>query len=260
MEYSVLDLIKSLLKKWFLILLVMCITAAAAVGLSQLSYQKAVEQYEDYTNETVPMPEGYGTATALIRCSISENSVNVLKSVIRSLPFEGGTPRFSDEELAEVVLNTVEDQISALLSNPELTNNIQTALSLLNEQTEVVVSEHMWVQSEKNYSFRLHVSGLDESTARQILDLYKAEFTKLADGMLLDMELTEESYGFTLGEGVPTDKAEFSQLVMQEPVEEPNVIRNAITGAVFGFALACILILLLTFAKDSAAQAKGERK
>lgn len=50
MEYSVYDLIRILLKKWYVILLVMALLGGAAGVFSQRSYQAALADYEDYTS------------------------------------------------------------------------------------------------------------------------------------------------------------------------------------------------------------------
>ena len=64
MEYSVFDLIRILLKKWYVILLVMVLLGGAAGVLSQKSYQTALAEYEDYTARELPVNTETGDLTA----------------------------------------------------------------------------------------------------------------------------------------------------------------------------------------------------
>ena len=65
MEYSVYDLIRILLKKWYVILLVMALLGGAAGVLSQKSYQTALAEYEDYTARELPVNTETGDLTAV---------------------------------------------------------------------------------------------------------------------------------------------------------------------------------------------------
>ena len=49
MEYSVGQLIVKLLKRWYIIVLAMCLFAVFGIFASQQSYEKAVADYEKYT-------------------------------------------------------------------------------------------------------------------------------------------------------------------------------------------------------------------
>ena len=57
MEYSVKDLVKILLKKWYIILLSVCVVGVAAFFLSQASYAQAVKDYDSYTSAMEQMKQ-----------------------------------------------------------------------------------------------------------------------------------------------------------------------------------------------------------
>ena len=65
MEYSVFDLVRALLKKWYVIVLVMALVSGASVFTSRASYEKALADYEAYTTETIPTGET-GTLTVSV--------------------------------------------------------------------------------------------------------------------------------------------------------------------------------------------------
>ena len=71
MEYSVYDLIRILLKKWYVILLVMALLGGAAGVFSQRSYQAALADYEDYTSRAAPVNTEVGSYTAVYQCGFT---------------------------------------------------------------------------------------------------------------------------------------------------------------------------------------------
>ena len=83
-----------------------------------------------------------------------------------------------------------------------------------------------------------------------------AIFEKLAEILNEDhlFQVTYTKNEFVYDDPTYTDHALFSQVIMQEPAKKPNFIKTGGTAAVFGFALACIGVLLVQFVQDSKEQ------
>ena len=72
MEYSVKDLFRILVKKWYWILLSAVVAASVAGGVSQVSYSGVLRQYEELTTETYPVDSLMGSVTAQVRIEVED--------------------------------------------------------------------------------------------------------------------------------------------------------------------------------------------
>lgn len=77
MEYSVKDMFRILVKKWYWILLSAVVAASVAGGVSQASYSGVLRQYEELTTETYPVDSLMGSVTAQVRIEVEDPTRNI---------------------------------------------------------------------------------------------------------------------------------------------------------------------------------------
>ena len=64
MEYTVFELIRILLKRWYVILMTMCFIGGVSIFTAQRSYTQAVQNYEASISETISAGVDTGTLSA----------------------------------------------------------------------------------------------------------------------------------------------------------------------------------------------------
>lgn len=260
MEYNVFDLVKRLLKNWYIILLAMIVVSVGAVGLSQRSYEKAVEDYYAYTTETEPQKPDVGQAVALVSFDASEESLSNMRVVLGMLNSEDSERSYTDEMLKQAILKVAEPHILDMLMDTELLEGVQLSLKENGWDEEVLLTDHFYVQNKQEQTIQLVTGDLTESESQMVFEAYLSVLTENLSGLMIDIDFKQMSCTFTLSEPEFTEDAKFAQIIMQVPVEKPNMVKPALTGAIFGFAIGCIVVLFWIFAKDVAKQEQCRKK
>ena len=257
MEYSVKDLVKILLKKWYIILLSVCVVGVAAFFLSQASYAQAVKDYDSYTSAMEQIESGAGTVTAVYCVQANTDNEAFLQACADLLSEAEATGMPSTDVLTAYALRTIEPLLPTVLKDAALLQAAQTALELQADEAEeaepIIVREHWEVQYLGNRNFEVRISGLTEKQASIILETYLAELSQTLSSPVLAYTAEQTSYQFQYDTPEFTDLAELAQIVMQKPASKPSMVKTVCTAAVFAFALSCIIILVVAFIKESAA-------
>lgn len=267
MEYKVSDLLKILVRKWYVILLAMCLVGGMAVWASRESYQKALEDYQRYTEEMTPIAVDTGVLEAECQYGIGSVGSSFLQAYTdQILGDELGEPA---KPLTSVALLAAEPQLMGLLSSEQVIQQVQNYADSLEYQEPILVDQegnarstakplavkdHIAVEYTGRLTFCVTISGLEETAAQELLDVYCQSLTEAASGAILDIIVEETSREFVLSQEQPTSAAILAQTIMREPVAAPNMIRTAGTAAAVAFVFACFGILLVTFIKEGKAQ------
>lgn len=282
MEYSVYDLIRILLKKWYVILITMAVIGGLSVFLSQRSFAAVQENYEEYTTQTIPAETNVGMYTAVYQCSFQMNSYERYRTLVEQehrFLWDYTQEATGSEELtlpedalysmAEEAYGYARADFQTLLGNTaEILPQVQTYAEeagyleppiLLadgtmdsSQQVPLVVSDHLSVSVDEDGILTITISGLTEEMGVSLIESYVAQVQIMGEDQY-DMAITavEHSSEFTQNHSSYTDDALLSQTVMKEPESAPSAVKAAATGAAFGFVLACFGVLLFTFVRDS---------
>lgn len=275
MEYSVADLIKILLKKWYIILLAMVAIGGISIYTAKVSYEKALSDYEAYTSQTVPAAKT-GTLSATI--SYEYDLLDISAYVQDAQEKMDFVQQFS-EAMNNAELNASIDsyadaayaQYTAALGQLPLDSRIVVEIQndianlgymeppVVDEQGQLVatdlpltVANHLTVTPTDFQQVVLTVTGLEEEHARTIVKSYETYLQEIAKTYYqLQLQFHETTTSFALDSVQYTETAQFAQTVMQKPEQKPILIKTVGTAAIYAFALACLAILLVTFVRDS---------
>lgn len=278
MEYSVYDLIRVLLKKWYVIILAMCVIGGLSVFTAQYSYTQAVANYEASIAETVSAGVDTGTLSAsyLYDYELIDLTKYLAEAERRMTFYQRFTEELgvsSEEEVLSVsslagsAYSAASQEAAALLTDTRVLAETQTAMDafhyveppVLNENEEIVVSEdsldvssHFTVEVLPESVVRLTVSGLEEAPARQLLAAYLESLEAVGrSDYSISTTMMERENTYTPAPLRLSQSAEFAQVVMAKPEKTPVMVRTVGTAAAFAFVLSCFLILIVTFVKDS---------
>lgn len=267
MEYSVYDLIRILLKKWYIIVLCALLVGSGAIGLSWLSYQDAIDNYEELTTQTVPVIVNTGTTTASYQYTYSGQE-ELISTVLSLYQQTAQMEMFVVPEaktLVDLAFADAKPNIDASVTSLELLAKVQKAvdqLSLYEPPTinadKVVtpsagplqVAAHLSV-ALRNGTIHMTVTGLEEEVAKTVLDAYCRTFSEVNANLIFTTALEAIDLSFAPDPLQPTAMALLAQEIMAEPPTAPGVVKVAGTGACFGFAVGCFIVLLVTFIKDT---------
>lgn len=281
MEYSVYDLIRILLKKWYIILLAMCILGGLSAFTAPRSYDQAVRTYEKSISQTVSTGVDTGTLTASYLYSYEVGDLTKYLEAARQRTafyerfvqalgdtLEGDKkPLLNLSSLVDEAYTAAVQEAEALVSDTHVLENVQTAMDtyhyveppILDENDEIVVSseplnvsDHLTIESLSQNVIRLTVSGLEEGQARQILEAYldNVKSVGLSD-YSLQLSLKEQENTFVLDPLRLSKSAQFAQAVMARPEKAPVLVKTVGTAVAYAFVLSCFVILAVTFVKDS---------
>lgn len=278
MEYSVYDLVQALIKKWYIILLAMCIIGSLSVFTAQQSYMQAVENYETSVSETVSAGVDTGTifATYLYNYELTDLSkylteaqrkVDFYRRFMAELGVNGKESQVNVSTLAEAAYTAISQEAYSLVTDARVLSETQTAMDayhyveppVLNDQEELVVStsplaisNHLTVEILPESVVRLTVSGLEEDVSQQLLATYLKSLESVGrSDYSIKVSMTEQTKTFTLSPLRLSQSAQFAQAVMEKPKKAPIMVKTVGTATAFAFVLSCFLILVVTFIKDS---------
>lgn len=289
MEYSVYDLIRTLLKKWYVILITMILIGSISIFLSQRSFSAVQENYEEFTTQTIPAETNTGTYTAVYQCRFQMNSYEYYRTLVEQSyrflwDYIQETTGLVDQPLSEDTLYSMAEEaydyaytdFQTLLDNTtEILPKVQAyaeeagyleppvlfadGTTDSSQQVPLVVSDHLSVSVEANGLLSLTATGLTEEMGSSLINHYIAQVQIMGEDQY-DMAITavEQTHEFTQNRNSYTDDAILSQTVMKEPESAPSVVKAAATGAAFGFVLACFGVLLFTFIRDSRMHAEAD--
>ncbi len=287
MEYSVNDLIRILLKKWYVILLAMCLLGGLSTITARKSYENAVAQYAEYTANTPASVPEVGTCISIYQYGFQVNDLSLYVS--RAKNKEAFIQQFMEDyrgsslnqeetadlyTLAEQAYSEATADCGKLLTDAAVMEKTQQAANESQMQEPASVNEDGDLQESgplcvPNYlslsqtspnTFQIQVYGLEETVARQLIGYYLENIQTVGrDTYFMELRMTELSQEF-IPNPVPMDASvQFSQIVMQAPPQPPVLIKTVGTAMAFAFVLTCFLLLLWTFVKDSRAAAKNNR-
>lgn len=256
MEYSVFDLMKILLKKWYVILLAVCAVAVASWFLSQESYELALKQYEEYTSQLEEMPDGAGVLTAQYQFAVDTDNDTFLLALAERYADQDGLSINSVEQLAEFALVSVEPRLERLIKDPTLIDKIQTNYALAkgvlaSDPSVPVMSEHLVLKYDGYACYTATISGLAEADALEVLMHCSLVLNQLCDSPVMKIYVHQLEKNFELLDPEFTDSAELSQTIMKEPVQKPSRVRTIGMAVIVSFVLTCICILCVTFVVES---------
>ena len=264
MEYSVYDLIRILLKKWYVILITVLLFAGISTVTAKKSYENAIRNYEKYTSE-YKAPESGGALNAVCQYSYE---LTDFSSYVEEAKRQRDFYRAFQEELApgssgemfnvtayiESAYQAVKGKAADLLTDALVLQRLQAEIPAAPEGDETPsVGEVLQVEVLGAGQFRVTVKGMDEHTADSILDAYLQAITEVGMStysLAVQAEVSEKEYvpvSSTL-----TDRAQLAQEIMERPTAAPILAKTVGVSAVMAFGLACFGVLLYTFIRDTA--------
>ena len=267
MEYSVYDLIRILLKKWYVILLTMVVVAGLATVSARKSYEKAVADYEKYTSETISTGVETGTVVASYRYSYTVNDLSKYTSqyetkaaFLQKFADNFDSEAYGQDEknsvyaLAEQAFAKVSEDFSRLLSDGLVMSGTQDAMSALEYQEQptidgsgliypstgpMTVANHLVVGILDESTLRVTVSGLEETVAQQLVEAYLDCMVSVGhQDYALEVVVTPLSVNYFPNPVFYTSTAQLAQTVMQKPEQAPILVKTVGTAAVYAFVLA----------------------
>lgn len=285
MEYTVFDLIKILLKKWYIILLAMCALGGLSIFTAQRSYEQAARNYETSVSETVSAGVDTGTlsATFLYNYELGDLTKYLSEARQKISFYQRFTEELDIKEelnpdiagMAESVYASVSQEAAVLLSDPRVMEDTQTAMDALHyveppilkgdgtivaSDSPLSVSGHLGVEALPDSVIRVTVSGLEEQPARQLLAAYLRVLKSVGrSDYSIQVTMTERENVFTLAPLRLSQSAQFAQVVMAKPEKAPILVKTVGTAAAYAFVLSCFLILLAAFVRDSRRAEKSEK-
>lgn len=284
MEYSVYDLIRILLKKWYIVLLVMCLIGGAAGVLSQSSYKAVLAEYEEYTSRTIPVNTEIGDFTAVYQCGFTmpdsskyRESSSQKDDFIHAYLAENGTSVSPDKlyQEAEAVFNAIQSDFHALFTHSAVLASVQDFASQKGFTEPVVITEdgtvndscgpltvsnHLSVTADNTDGIPLIISGLPEEIAAELASCYIQAVQDIGAELYgMDVSFTELSRAYVPRVSSFTEDALLSQTVMQKPEKAPFFLKAACKGAAYGFLFGCFGVLLYTFIRDTAPAEKARQ-
>lgn len=278
MEYSVKDLFCILLRRWYIVVLSMCIVGGLSIVSAKISYQQALNNYNAYTAESEQVEQAYGTTTAeyQYKCTASDISYYQLQAnerdafvqnYITTLP-EGsysmdGKPnayrealsayeKFQENKQLLPVDKQVMQQLQDLVDSKRIPISMGTGDA---HNDEFVVADHFYVTQPVINLLSITVSGVNEASAASLINAYLDTLKEVGKNVYLLTVSTEkaaETYMPTsLSDPDKATATEFSKTVMAEPTPVKVGIRTIGTAAILAFLLSCFCILIHAFIKDS---------
>lgn len=263
MEYSVIDLIRILLKKWYVILITIAAFSMVSSITARKSYEAAVLNYETYTTEQESASIGLGTLHAVYQYQYElldfskfaeeiEEKLNFYSSMQSALPAEVSV-QYDASSFVEQSYAKMKQTAAALPMDTKVLNAAQKVLAGSN------ITNALTAELLENGDLRLTISGLTEEAAERVLTAYlDALISYGASDYSLQIELRLQSEEFVLTP-VLTKEAQFAQQIMEKPTAAPIFAKTVGTSAVAAFALACFGILLVTFIRDTRRAVSKER-
>lgn len=280
MEYSVQDLIKILIKKWYIIILAAVLLGCGSVPLSQISYQKACEQYERITSDTTPVILEVGDLVVTYNCEYTVQP-DILSDFL-SLYLDGQQKQEDETvrgpingKVSQKMIQAIDQRIVEIASTDSLFEELQNEC----DENKLKLPEPPLTEEEKfelqftltpkiAYFFSVEavdegvitvtVSGLEEEKAEQLVELYQQVFERQnCNNSIATITLQQSSSAFTPDSLEPVT-AQLAQVVMAEPTP-PSMVRVVGMASVFGVVLACFGILVFAFIMDTRASRKAKQ-
>lgn len=268
MEYTVSDLLKIFLRRWYVILLSMVALAAVALFTSRASYNQAAKDYERYTNETKPVTVQVGTLTVTVpyRCDIADYAALLHQSDAFASFYEKYTKQLpedvfdTDKKLdpSSYALNAysqISTSFSALIADSAVSAEVNAMYAGQEEPlqpgTALTAFDHFSVSTPSADMLQIIISDLTEETAEAALHTYLRALSDAADTYNLVVTLDEPEADYTAAPLEYTERALFAQMTMKAPEAPLSIVRTVGMAMIFGFVFSCFGLLLVTFIKDS---------
>ncbi len=288
MEYSVYDLLRILLKRWYIILLAMLAAGAAAYFLSSASREYVQESYDQLTQAPPAQEAGFGDRNAAYQCQYTLLDYSTYLDAARNKnrfldefsqaylgesegqeadvqeDGESGTAGLvSVESMAATAYAQAQEDFSHLLTSAEVLRAVQTAIDDFGylepsvtagayTTDALTVSGHLEVDVSPSGLLTMTVKGLSRDVSAQIITSYLDCLAELGQS-LYSMEIrSQEVLNQFSADTEPTPESVIlAQTTMKEPDEPMSLVRTVVTAALYSFVFACFAVLLFTFLRDS---------
>lgn len=289
MEYSVQDLIRILLKKWWAILLAVCLIAGLSVITSKRSYEKALADYDRLTTQTISTGTETGSLVATYQywyeptdyfrfISPIEEQEDRIRAIEDNLSKEkyDFLGRLDARATAQQVKDQIDAEFTASLYDDAVILATQSAMAAFDykeppyiDEQEKLIEPDEPMDITKHLSFELRdpnilcltVSGLEKQIAEELIKEFLKNWKTVGEKThFITMDIREVASDFYADTARNTAISELAQTVMKKPDKAASLTKTVGTAATYGFVLACFAILLITFIKDSRLDERKQRE
>ena len=216
------DLLKILLKRWYVILGITALFCIVSFPISRYSYERAVQNYEKFTAEV-----------------IYEQSCTVQVK---------GVDSFSKKD------QNVASAVCELLNNPLVKNEIITSINN-SGVTDVAIQEEDYTISFLKRSDNILIKSdcLNPVSFQALIDKLKLTL-KNEVSSLFDSKVVVNFGDITCQESKTTS---YAKAVMKEPVAIDSYKKIVVTSSIFGLLIGICSVLFVTFEKAGKSSSKG---
>lgn len=241
-DYEVKDLLKIVIRKWYVIVLAVAVFSLISVPMSRKSYQQAIEDYNRLLNGEENIDEQEEQ-------EILEQNASFCIMKVESI----NNAEISDVEATNIVYQLLNNPsvLAVINSNVQWDDpvnvenaNSHRALSIITNSNAILINSN--TLSEKNFSdFILEIeriikTDLDDVVGQQI----EIQLGNIVSQMIPEVE----------------DELTFGKSVIQEPSEMASYVKNMITAGVLGILVGVLAVLVCEYIKaNRRPKAAGER-
>ncbi len=241
-DYEVKDLLKIVIRKWYVIVLAVAVFSLISVPMSRKSYQQAIEDYNRLLNGEENIDEQEEQ-------EILEQNASFCIMKVESI----NNAEISDVEATNIVYQLLNNPsvLAVINSNVQWDDpvnvenaNSHRALSIITNSNAILINSN--TLSEKNFSdFILEIeriikTDLDDVVGQQI----EIQLGNIVSQMIPEVE----------------DELIFGKSVIQEPSEMASYVKNMITAGVLGILVGVLAVLVCEYIKaNRRPKAAGER-
>lgn len=225
-EYEVLDLLRLLIKKWYIIVMFICLFAVSSIPLAKKSYNDAVSYYNTQINTLTYEEELIQQESYSLFCILKAEEV--------------GVSEISGEEAAKVVYELLCDSAVRNCINNKLKIGVtdsfedvlgKSSIKLLGNSNLILFSSTSLGETE----FESLLVQVENVLSEDMKDIFgqqlKIEFGNVTSELL------------TLQQTMSEDKS-FANAALKQPSERDSYIKTMITASAMGFMLGVSYILV----------------
>lgn len=278
MEYSVSDLLRILLKKWYIILLTMALFAGLNLVLSNLSYRNAQRQYdnlqekkqealEQLTEEDTDHPVDISTYRVQYAITVSDPETFAAMLSAQGLFYQSILDAYDDDAMdaletylsVDALKSAYQDANSGFLALCSDTDVLDACSDDLGQAADYAQS-HLSFSAGDQMTFTVSITELQPEEADALYDAFCTRLIQQAEKKLgLAVELSKLSSKHEMVVPViphPENQttADFIDEAVAVP-EKPSIsVRRMGMAVLGGFMFSCFGILLYTFVQDQKRQ------
>lgn len=262
MEYTVYDLLKILWRKWYIIVIAVVVIPLLAILISRISYNRAVANYEKFTQERVVAVGDVGTTLTVYQYGyeVKDDFKQAYQIYAQTTSDE---PLLNEQEYADQLFSQMRQRFVDSLTSEYVWDELEYRLDfagfkepdVMDENNNVISSDqalmlkkHFAVKIREENVYEVEIVGVEQDLAQIILAVYNEIVLNRNDDECIQVVLYQQPSSFELTRLVPTDNAVLANQVMA-PVPEapPRLLKTVLICAVFAAAFACFFVLLAAF-------------